>query len=144
MDGDYIRLAGFANSENNGIYVLTSTPVAASVQVRKINGDTLATESAGPSVSLDENPIDSPDAILVDDNGGADITGTIGASSVGFDFDYDNNVQGGRTSGTDADIVIRALGEDTAAFVETFGTITRATGLTFSVVAPLERNFSNP
>ena len=45
---------------------------------------------------------------------------------------------------TDADIVIRAIGEDTAAFVEVFGTITRATGLTFSVVAPLERNFTNP
>jgi hypothetical protein len=80
----------------------------------------------------------------VDDNGGADITGTVGGASVGFDFDYDNNVQGGRTAATDADIVIRALGEDLAAFVETFGTITRATGLSFSVVAPLERNFTNP
>lgn len=146
-DGDYIRLSGLTNAVNNGIFVLTGAPAGVgpwTVTVRKINGDTLVNETAGASVSLDKNPIDSPDAILVDDNGGADITGTIGASSVAFDFDYDNNVQGGRTAGTDADIVIRALGEDLAAFVETFGTITRATGLSFSVVAPLERNFTNP
>lgn len=147
VDGDYIRLTGFATPVNNGIYVLTGTPAGGgpfTVTVRKVNGDTLVDEAAGASVSLDKNPIDSPDAIIVQDNSSMDITGTVGGPSVGFDFDYDNNVQGGRTAATDADIVIRALGEDTAAFVETFGTITRATGLTFSVVAPLERNFSNP
>ena len=146
-DGDYIRLGGFTNDVNNGIFVLTGAPAGVgpwTAAVRKVDGETLVVEGAGPSVSLDKNPIDSPDAILVDDNGGADITGTVSGSSVAFDFDYDNNVQGGRTAATDADIVIRALGEDTAAFVETFGTITRATGLTFSVVAPLERNFTNP
>lgn len=146
-DGDYIRLSGFVNDTNNGIFVLTGAPAGASpwtAAVRKIDGETLIVEAAGPSVSLDKNPIDSPDAILVDDNSGTDITGTISGPSVGFDFDYDNNVQGGRTAGTDADIVIRALGEDVAAFVEVFGTITRATGLVFSIVAPLERNFSNP
>jgi hypothetical protein len=93
---------------------------------------------------LDKNPIDSADAIIVDDNSAVDITGTVSGPSVAFDFDYDNNVQGGRTAATDADIVIRVIGTDVAAFVETFGTITRATGLSFSVVAPLERNYSNP
>jgi hypothetical protein len=147
VDGNYIRLSGFANPVLNGIWVLTGTPAGAgpwTAALRKINGDTVANETAGASVSLDKNPIDSPDAILVDNNSGTDITGTVGGSSVGFDYDYDNNVQGGRTAATDADIVIRALGAETAAFVEVFGTITRAVGLSFSVVAPLERNFSNP
>jgi hypothetical protein len=146
-DGDYIRLAGFVNPTNNGIFVLTGAPAGAgpyTAAVRKINGDTLVIESAGPSVSMDKNPIDSPDAIIVNNNAGSPIEGNVPGPSVAFDFDYDNNVQGGRTLSTNADIVIRALGTDTAAFVETFGTITQATGLSFSLVAPLERNFSNP
>jgi hypothetical protein len=53
-------------------------------------------------------------------------------------------VQGGRTAATDAAITIRAIGYETAQFVETTGTITRATGLSYSVVAGLERNYSNP
>lgn len=143
--GDYIRVAGFAQAANNGLFIVTVVNVSGSdYTVRKIDGTNVGTAETNQTVSVDENPIDTPDAILVDNNSGVDITGTVSGPSVGFDFDYDNNVQGGRTAATDADIVIRALGEDLAAFVEVFGTITRATGLTFSVVAPLERNFSNP
>ncbi len=146
-NGDFIRLAGFTNDTNNGIFVLTGAPAGGgpwTAAVRKIDGETLVVEGAGPSVSLDKNPIDSDDAIIVDDNGATPITGTVSGPSVAFDFDYDNNTQGDRTAGDDAEIVIRVIGTDVAAFVETFGTITRATGLSFSVVAPLERNFSNP
>jgi hypothetical protein len=146
-NGDYINLTGFATENNNGIWQLTGAPAGTgpwTAAVSKVNGETVANESAGPSVSLDKNPINSPDAILVDDNGGADITGNVGGASVAFDFDYDNNVQGGRTAATDAEIIIRAIGLETAQFVETTGTITRAVGLTFSVVAALERNYSNP
>ena len=146
-DGDFIRLSGFSNEANNGIFVLTGSPSGTgpwTAPVRKLDGETLVDESAGPTVDLDKNPIDSDDAIIVDDNSGADISGAVPGASVAFDYDYDNNTQGGRTAGTDADIVIRAIGTDTAAFVEVFGTITRATGLSFSVVAPLERNFTNP
>jgi hypothetical protein len=146
-DGDYIRLTGFADDADNGIFVLTGAPAGVgpwTAAVRKVDGETLVNEAAGASISLDKNPIDSPDAIIVNNNAGSPIEGTIGGASVAFDYDYDNNVQGGRTAATDADIVIRALGEDVAAFVEVFGTITRATGLSFSLVAPLERNFTNP
>ena len=87
----------------------------------------------------------SGSAILVDDNSGTDISGTVGgASSVAFDFDYDNNVQGGRTAGTDADVTIVAVGLSSAQHVIATGTITRATGQNFSLVAPLERNYANP
>ena len=87
----------------------------------------------------------SASAILVDDNSGTDISGTVGgASSVAFDFDYDGNTQGGRTAGTDANVTIVAVGLSGAQHVIATGTITRATGQNFSLVAPLERNYSNP
>lgn len=83
-------------------------------------------------------------AIIVDDNSGTDISGTIsGSSSVAFDFDYDGNTQGGRTAGTDASVTVVAIGLNTAQFVSQAATITRATGQNISLVAPLERNYSN-
>jgi hypothetical protein len=94
---------------------------------------------------VDKNPIGSPDAIIVKNNAGADITGNISAqASVSFDYDYDNNEQGTRTKATNAAVVIRALGLGTAQYVETGGILSRATGLSFSLVAPLERNYANP
>jgi hypothetical protein len=84
-------------------------------------------------------------AVLVDDNGGTDIAGLVSAaSSISFDFDYDGNVQGGRTAGTDADITLVAIGTDGAQYVVATGTITRATGLNFTLTSALERNYSNP
>ena len=67
-------------------------------------------------------------AVLVDDNSGTDISGTVSGSSVSFDFDYDGNTQGGRTAGTDADVTIVAIGLSGAQYVLATGTITRATG----------------
>ena len=84
-------------------------------------------------------------AILVDDNLGADISGTVGgSSSIDFDFDYDNNTQGGRTAGTDAAVTVVAIGLDTAQYVSATATLTRATGQNISLVAPLERNYNDP
>jgi hypothetical protein len=83
-------------------------------------------------------------ALLVDDNSGVDISGSIGgSSSVAFDFDYDGNTQGGRTAGTDADVTVVAIGLSGAQYVSAEATITRATGQNFSLVAPLERNYDN-
>jgi hypothetical protein len=143
--GDYITLSGFANSANNGVYLLTASPAGSgpyTVAVRKINGATLVNETAGATVLLDKNPINSPDAIVVQDGSDADITGTIGGASVSFTFDYDGNTQGGRTASTDAAVVVRAIGLSTAQFVETSATITRATGQSISLVSSLERNYA--
>lgn len=146
--GEYIVLSGFTNVENNGLFQVSTAGAGGAgpwtAGITKVNGDTLVVEAASASVTLELDPLDSPDAILVDNNAGSDITGTIGASSVGFDFDYDNNVQGGRTAATDAKVTIRAIGLETAQSIETSGTITRATGLVFSLVSSLERNYSNP
>jgi hypothetical protein len=83
-------------------------------------------------------------AVLVHDNSSTDIAGNIsGSTTIPFDYDYDGNLQGGRTPATDADVTIVAIGLNSAQYVVATGTITRATGLDFSLVAPLERNYSN-
>lgn len=90
------------------------------------------------------NQFDTSNAIIVKDNSNTDITGSIGQQNITFDFDYAGNVQGGRTGGTDADVVIVAMGKGGAEWVEASFTITEATGLTFPVNAGTERNYSNP
>ena len=83
-------------------------------------------------------------ALIVNDNAGNPISGTIGGSTtIGFDFDYDGSVQGGRTAGTDADVTVVAIGLGDAQYVSATSTITRAVGQNISLVAPLERNYQN-
>jgi hypothetical protein len=84
-------------------------------------------------------------ALIVNDNSGSPISGTIGGNAtISFDFDYDGNTQGGRTAGTDAEVTVVAIGLDSAQYVSATATIGRATGQNISLVAPLERNYSNP
>jgi hypothetical protein len=141
--GDYFRVSDHSVPGNNGIYVATGTPTAANLPCTKYFGSN-PTDSASEPIVVDSDPIDSPDALVVNNNAGSPIEGVIGGASVAFDFDYDNNVQGGRTAGTDAPIVLKAIGLTTGQYVETTGTILRATGQSFSLVAALERNYSNP
>jgi hypothetical protein len=84
-------------------------------------------------------------AIVVQDKDGNPIQGNVnGQASITFTFDYDGNTQGGRQAGTDADVVVVAIGLDKAQYVEAEGTITRSTANSISLVASLERNFINP
>jgi len=85
------------------------------------------------------------DAIVVNDASGTPIQGTLGGlASKSFTFDYDGNVQGGRTAGTDANIVLVALGKSSATYVKITGTIVRSTTNTFQLNASLDNNYSNP
>jgi len=92
----------------------------------------------------DGSLFDTAAAILVKDAGGTDITGSIASNNIGFDFDYAGNVQGGRTAGTDAIVVIVAMGLGGAEWIEAEFTITESTGLSFPVNAGTERNYINP
>lgn len=87
---------------------------------------------------------DTSSAIIVNNNAGSPITGQVTASSIAFDFDYDNNVQGGRTAGTDAAVSIVAQGLPGATWILATHTITRATGQSITVNADDERNYANP
>lgn len=85
------------------------------------------------------------DAIVVNDAAGTPITGTLGGlATKAFTFDYDGNVQGGRTAGTDADIVLVALGKASATYEKITGTIVRSTTNAFQLNASLDNNYSNP
>jgi len=87
----------------------------------------------------------SSSAIIVNDNDGLPITGSVnGAASVNFSFDYDFNNQGGRTSGSDANVTLVAIGLSTGQYVSTVGTIARSNANAFSLVSSLERNYANP
>ncbi|MGI9643815.1 MAG: hypothetical protein ACR2O6_00730 [Ilumatobacteraceae bacterium] len=142
---DYIALSGFANAGNNGLFVVTVVNVSTQdYTVRRYDGAAVGAAESGVTIDVDENPYQSPDAILVDDNGGADIVGAIGATSVAFDFDYDNNVQGGRTAATDAVVRLTAGGLESAQMaISPALTITRNTGLSLPLTAAGERNYQN-
>jgi hypothetical protein len=85
----------------------------------------------------------TPNAITVEDGDGNPIAGSVGGvPSISWDFAYDTNNQGGRTPATDADVVVVAIGLQTAQYVRTDYTITRTTGQNISLVAALERNYS--
>jgi hypothetical protein len=91
------------------------------------------------------NTFNSPNAIIIEDKGNNPISGSCsGIDSKTFNFDYDGNVQGGRTSGTDAPYTAVAIGLNTGQYVITTGTITRSTANVINYVAALERNYSNP
>ncbi len=84
-------------------------------------------------------------AVIVDDNSSADMAGDVSnASSITRTFNYDGNSQGGRTPGTDAAITVIGIGLNTGQYVKATGTITRSTTNSISLVAALERNYSNP
>jgi hypothetical protein len=66
-----------------------------------------------------------------------------GQSSITLTFDYDNNVQGGRTAATDASVTAVAIGLSTGQYVKATGLIERSTSNVISLVAALERNYQN-
>lgn len=103
-------------------------------------------DDAGTNLGRDFGTIT---AITVQNTTPADIAGAVpqnpGGSTAGFSYDYDGNLQRGAGSdGTNAPITIVAIGLSTGQYVVATGTIARATGQQYSLVAALERNFSNP
>lgn len=122
--GEYINVSGSTAGTNDGYFeiaTVTSTQIELVVQ-------TVSTQASGPTVGVDQTAMGDID----------------GNSSIQFDFDYDNNVQGGRTSGTDAAITVVAIGLDTGQYVSATGTIGESVQNSVSLVAPLERNYENP
>jgi hypothetical protein len=94
--------------------------------------------------SIGASAYGTADAILVEDANSNTITGEASASSINWTFDYDGNTQGGRTPATNAAVTVVAIGLETAQYVRTTSTITRAVNQSISLVASLERNYSNP
>lgn len=143
--GEYFTLAGFVtNTENNGVKVATGSPTSTVVPYTDALGVTQTDDSTGDTVTLEEQPYDTASAIIVDDNSGTDIDGQVDATNIVFDFNYDGNVQGGRTAGEDAPVVVVAQGLEDSEWIFAEFVITQATGLSFPVNAPDERTYLNP
>jgi hypothetical protein len=92
------------------------------------------------------NDFGTAGAIIVDDNAGVDMAGNVGgAASVQKSFNYDGNVQRGTGSnGDDAPITVVGIGLITGQYVKATGTIAKSISNSISLVAALERNYSNP
>jgi len=143
---DYVRISGLTGGDAamNGIYQVTAeTTLNDEWAVTRYDGaDIVTTSSAG--ADLDEHPIDGPDFIIVDDNTDTDVTGTNPSAAVQFSFDYSNNTQGGRTGGTDASVICRAIGQDGAQYAQSALSTIGSSAVTIPVTSNIERNFLNP
>lgn len=80
-------------------------------------------------------------AITVNNVAGTPITGTISAGSVSFDYDYDGNVQGGATAGTDRAVTLIGIKPGTGKFVAATGTLSRSKAIALSLVAEADRAY---
>lgn len=119
---EYIHVQG--TTSNNGYYKIAAVTAN---QIELVQ-QTITNESAGSTFTITQAAM-----------------GDVSAQDfVEVSFDYDNNVQGGRTANTDADVTVVAIGLTTGQYVSTTSTITRSKENSIALVAPLERNYSNP
>ena len=213
--GDYVRISGLTGGDAamNGVYQVLTETSTSQWDVIRYDGQTIVTTSEA-SVSLDENCVDTPDAIIVHTNvvnteSGSTITYTapdtvtdsadgfaltsgdriqiegstsndgiytvdtaaigeltlieqtigseasstssvisqivsgLAASDYTFSYDFDGNVQGGRTVSIDTFVQAKAIGSTTSQYTEsTVQTIESGTPLTIPVVAQIERNYA--
>lgn len=147
LDNEEFLLSGFATAANNGLYRATANGAAGSVACEKANSThaNFVNEAAGATVTIEFNPVGSASAIIVDDNAGAPMAGTIsGSPIINKSFNYDGNVQGGRTASQPASITAVAIGKAVGQFVKAEGTLAQSTSNSITLVAPLERNYLNP
>jgi hypothetical protein len=83
-------------------------------------------------------------ALIVNDKDGSPISGTYNGSPVTFSFAYDSNVQGGRTPGVNAPVVVVGIGLTGGQFIAIEHTITKTQGQSILLAPALERNYVNP
>lgn len=127
----------------NGVYQVTSIATN-SYGVVRYDGTTIVTTGSS-SCSLDQNCIDTPDAIIVKDNTDTDVSGTFGGVDFQFTYDYTGNTQGGGTGGADKYVICKAIGQTGAQYTaSTVATIESGINLTIPLVSNIERNFLNP
>jgi len=123
---DGIEIASVGGSAYNGVHVVVSTPSSVVFTYLSCAGDEAYTADIGGTITENMSELLSS------------------RSSVQLTFEYDSNIQGGRTSGSDAPITAVALGLSGSQFVKTTGTIARTTANSISLVSALERNYQNP
>jgi hypothetical protein len=145
QSGDYVFISGFSTEvDNNGLWEITGAPSSNTVTATKVDGVNPTDEAIGDSCTVLENPFESPKATIVDDNSVTDIDGEITTAEIGFDFDYTNNVQEGRTGDSDAPVFVVAIAYDGAQYIVASHLITKTTGQAIAVNGADELNYDNP
>lgn len=81
-------------------------------------------------------------AITVNDAAGTPITGSISTGSVSFSYDYDGNVQGGATAGTDRNVTLIGIRPGSGKFVVATGVLSRSKAIALSLVAEADRVYA--
>jgi hypothetical protein len=87
-------------------------------------------------------------AIIVNDKDSIPMTGDVNPawpttrSFVSHSFNYDSNVQGGRTAGVDAAVTAVGLGLSTGQYVSATSNIARSTANTVTLTSNFERNYA--
>jgi hypothetical protein len=81
-------------------------------------------------------------AITVNDASGTPITGSISSGSVEFTYDYDGNVQGGFTAGTDRAVTLIGIRPGSGKFVVSTGTLSKSKAISLSLVAETDRVYA--
>lgn len=141
---DWLSISGFTDTNSNGIWEVTGAPGAGTMNCTKRDGLTPGEEAASNSITVLQNPFDTPGAVIVTDNSSTDMDGQITAPTIPWDFDYTNNSDGGRTGNADAPITVVAIAKNGATWIEASHTITANVGQNIPVNAADERNYENP
>ena len=88
------------------------------------------------------NDFGEPGAITVNNAAGTPITGTISSGSINFTYDYDGNVQGGYTAGTNRNVVLIGIKPGSGKYVAAEGVLTRSKAISLSLVAEADRVYA--
>jgi len=131
--------------------LVSGTGIGAGASVTVISGTTItlsvANSGAVSGTVTFNNAFGTTAAIIVNDNDTLEMAGNVNPAwptkreSVSHSFDYDNNVQGGRSGNTNAPVTVVGIGLTTGQYVSATGTILRSTANSVSLVAALERNY---
>jgi hypothetical protein len=81
-------------------------------------------------------------AITVKNASGTPITGTISSATIGFDFDYDNDTEGG-AAGTDKAVTLIGIRPNSSKFAVATGVLSRSKGISLSLVGEQDRAYSS-
>ena len=140
--GDYLVFSGFATDVLNGEWLVDSTGANTMGVTRQGAGITVATEAAGASVTALEDPFESAGATLVKKDDNSDITGAVTAAQISWDYDYDNDTEGGRAIG-DVPVTLVTIADDGAQYLTVSHTITRTAGQNITANPVDELNYKN-
>lgn len=151
--GAFFQITGSQYANNLGVWEITTLTDETDIDARLIDDVNAVNDSGITNGQFRRNPVDSANAIVVQDASGKDIANNtlnaLSGTSISYLYAYDSNTQGGRDASegnrTDPAIVFRAIGTDKAQYVQLDGqTIERTASKTYSLISGLERNYSNP